>query len=151
MVYTFIEPKKQSCNSLVKGEVWTEQSELVNQDDNKNVIMNIKQTFSQALLRLEALLICLVSLRELIFKQEAETMPAEIFEGHCHVLYTPCLHLSMSVHQCTQLKAPITTLTAFWCPHISAPSTSLISEGEWVGYREWSKNEKKEEMAGSAW
>lgn len=60
-----------------------------------------------------------------------------------------CLNLSLSyVHQCTHLKATIITLTMFWCPHISAPMASLISEGGW-----WAKGSeaKMRERVGNGW
>lgn len=83
------------------------------------------------------------------------TAPADIFEGHCSVLYTfppPSVSISLSpspsVHQCTQLKAPIIMLTAFWCPHINAPRASLILEGGWWAERNGTKMRRR---AGDGW
>lgn len=55
--------------------------------------------------------------------------PAEIFEGHWHVLYKhphPPLPLSPSLSIIAPLKEAIMLLTMFSCPYISASLAALI-------------------------
>lgn len=69
---------------------------------------------------------------KLTSEDEEKIAPAEIFEGHWHVLYkhTPppsCLPpLSSSLSITAQLKEAIMLLTMFSCPHISASLAALI-------------------------